>query len=268
MLPSSGLEVTPFTEDEGARFLLHILRMSHYSESELRTAHEISAELGGLPLALYTAAGYSAKRNFSLAEFWTAYKQYSERILFSGRHGTQPANTRSLDAVWELTFAQLTTEASALMGAISFLDPDSIPMDLFWLRCPDLLPNDLAFCKDELKYAYTQHDWIHLLMAVYCSLADTLESLLHLALIQKDFRDNAIRIHRLVQHAFRARMKNRQEHFEAAIALLLDKQPGPDESNGWSDYDRLLPHWRRLQRHWKESQTTRSPLKSNMYFVH
>ncbi len=79
------------------------------------------------------------------------------------------------------------------------------------------------------------------------------------------------RTHRLVQAEYRARMDNRQEHFEATIKLLLGKLPH-ERANEYHDeewvlYERYIPQVLALTNNFNDSQSTSDPLKANMSFV-
>jgi hypothetical protein len=66
-------------------------------------------------------------------------------------------------------------------------------------------------------------------------------------------------------------MDNPQEHFEAAVKLLLSKLPR-DRSNKYDDeewalYERYIPQALAIANNYKDSQTKPAPLRPNMDFV-
>jgi len=141
----SGLEVQPFSSQEGAEFLNHLLsRDVDYSTSndDLTSAIQLSNSLGGHALAIAQMAGLIHRRSWSITEFLHKYKKNSDKIL---RHGT-------LDTLWRLPFQSLSGSASNILGIICLLNPDAIPQELFEPTDSTHLPKSLDFAGDEFQY--------------------------------------------------------------------------------------------------------------------
>ncbi|CAH0056955.1 unnamed protein product [Clonostachys solani] len=159
----------------------------------------------------------------------------------------------SLDTVWDMSFRNLGIEARACLGVLSFLSADSIPSEIFLSSKPDRLPELLSFCADELE------------------LDEAIESLTHHALVRKNIEKGTFRVHRLVQAEFRLRTENKQEHFEAAIQLLLEKFPSQREKNFgnkfWILYEKYLPQVLALVKNYNSSQGKPDPLRPTKSFV-
>lgn len=124
-------------EDEGAKLLLRYL--DHGDEdskmylNDIENAKAISAELGGLPIAIAHVAGYIGQLRRPLSYFIEQFqKQQRASIVWSmdTRSSTTHQYGRTLDAVWDLAFSALSPEAQALMDVLAMLNPDSIQEDM------------------------------------------------------------------------------------------------------------------------------------------
>lgn len=140
----AGLEVPPFESTKGSEFLLHILSMDiadSLTAQEAKSAMELSERLSGHALAISQMAGLIHKRGWSIEEFLQHYSKNAQKMV----------TKTSLETVWKLSFESLDPAAFALLGTLSFLMPDSIPQALFRPDDPDLLPERLKFCDDEIE---------------------------------------------------------------------------------------------------------------------
>ncbi|KAI8304277.1 hypothetical protein K4K61_006265 [Colletotrichum sp. SAR11_59] len=102
-------------------------------------------------------------------------------------------------------------------------------------------------------------------------LGEALEELTHHALVRKNIEKDTFRIHRLVQSEYRVRMDDRQEQFDAATRLLLQKFPGERDNkyddDEWILYEKYIPQVLALSKNYADSQSKANPLKANMDFV-
>ncbi|KAI1458139.1 hypothetical protein F4805DRAFT_474585 [Annulohypoxylon moriforme] len=250
----AGLEVNEFDMCEGAEFLLHMTPKRRHIENEVAVAHQVSNELGGLPLALNQMAALINARNYTICEFYSMYTKHKQNLHTQKKSGWRWFGYQhGLDTVWEISFTVLGNNARACLGVLSFFSADSVPSELFTTAEPSRLPEILGFCNNEL------------------SLGDAIEELTHHALVRKNIEQNSFRIHRLVQAEYRARMDNPQEEFEAAIKLLLGKLPSQGSSkfdnDEWLLYKRYIPQVLALVKNYEDSQTNPNPLKPTMDFV-
>jgi hypothetical protein len=71
------------------------------------------------------------------------YNQHPGQLL--GSFGN-----RSINALWELSFKSLNHHAQAILGVISFIEPNSIPQALFETPSHTDLPALLGFCTNGL----------------------------------------------------------------------------------------------------------------------
>jgi hypothetical protein len=141
----SGLEVHPFSNQEGAGFLMHLLsRDVDYSicNDDLTSATQLSSTLGGHALAISQMAGFIHRRSWSIPEFLNVYEKQANRFQWLG----------NLDFLWRLSFESLSGPASNLLAILCLLDPDAMPQELFELNDSIHVPKSLGFAQDEFRY--------------------------------------------------------------------------------------------------------------------
>jgi hypothetical protein len=117
-----GIEVPYFNISEGSDLIMHLLRLDvarNVQQSEIIAATQLAEKLSGHALALSTMAGLIYRRRWSIREFLGRYEKDARRI-----------HTKSLDAIWHLSFESLSKDSFTLLGIVSFLMPDSIPSNL------------------------------------------------------------------------------------------------------------------------------------------
>ena len=265
----TGLEVDEFGVDQGAEFLLSFTPNRRRQDGEREPAENIARQLGGLPLALNQMAALINGRNSSLKEFDDMYTKYEQRLHKQKKGGWRYLGYKhSLDTVWELSYQNLGDDARACLGVLSFLAADSIPLEMFTAEKPERLPQSLAFCEDELRYAIPSSSALNL---TWSRLADALDELSHHALIRKNITEGTFRLHRLVQLEYRVRLADPQEDFDAATKLLLEKFPSQGENKyndeEWLIYERYIPQVLALARNYNDFQTKATPLRPKMNFI-
>lgn len=211
---------------------------SHPEEERFDSTHLLQ-DLGGLPLGVEQMAAYIGYRGYSMQQFLGKYESMAKHVLQNtvGFGGLQ-----SVVTVWELHFDAIQgSTASTLLGVMSLIDPDLIPVDLFRredasnMKC-------LQFCEDEGE------------------LEDAIDFLMKNALIKR-VGDN-LSLHRLVQKAFRlsshglypARI---QESFDAAVECLHKCFPPASYAQGHGGtqkFRKYMQHATALTMHWHKSQ--------------
>ena len=148
-----GLEVEEFGVDQAAGFLLQMTPNRRRRDRETESAKDIALQLGGLPLALNQMAAVINAQSPSLKEFDDMYNKHDQRLHKQSKSGSKYLGYKySLDTVWELSFEDLSNDARACLGIVSFLAADSVPLEVFTAEKPEKLPKSLAFCEDELRY--------------------------------------------------------------------------------------------------------------------
>ncbi|KAK1771978.1 hypothetical protein QBC33DRAFT_616154 [Phialemonium atrogriseum] len=146
-LADGGMDITNWDNDTGLRFLLYLLSTdisTDLEEDEVTSAHQLSEVLRGHALAISTTAGLMHRRALSITEFMKFYNQHRSEVL--GISGN-----RSINALWEISFKSLDPQTHAILGVMSFIEPDSIPQTLFETDSPASLPASLSFCSDPFR---------------------------------------------------------------------------------------------------------------------
>lgn len=147
-----GLE--EFTPLSGAQFLVHLLqgRVVREEDPEFQAAIKVSIRLSGLALAISQMAALINARNMSPEKFIIHYDKYQSKMLQERKPGWKyPGYNHALDTVWELSFNALKSESRILLSIMSYLAPDSIPLQLFNGSAESLKRPSIAFCADEYK---------------------------------------------------------------------------------------------------------------------
>ena len=139
-----GIEVSPFDSTKGSEFLLNLLSMDiaiDLTSQEAESALELSQRLSGHALAISQMAGLIHRRGWSIKEFLEVYSRNAQKM----------DHKASLETVWKLSFESLDADPASLLGLLTFLMPDSIPILLFHPGDPELLPERMKFCNDEIE---------------------------------------------------------------------------------------------------------------------
>ena len=148
---STGAEIPPFSDDEGSKFLFHLISNPQADKKERDSALALSKRLGGHALGITQMAALIYSRGWSCEKFINIYDKQPRRThrmkdqtwMHGGYH-------HSLDTVWLLSFESLSPDATLLLGILSMLSPDSIPLSIFEIgNNEDILPQ-LDFVKDEI----------------------------------------------------------------------------------------------------------------------
>ena len=145
---AAGMEIETFHGEEGAAILMSLVGRSTYDEKEKTAAHKLAAKLGGLALALAVMASQIRLRRKTMVDFLTLYEKHAVQ-LHKERRGIESYYEHSLADCWSTAFGSLSDHARSLLGVIAYVAPDSIPEKLFKPDKTDLLPPELAFCKDD-----------------------------------------------------------------------------------------------------------------------
>ncbi|KAI1121629.1 P-loop containing nucleoside triphosphate hydrolase protein [Nemania abortiva] len=178
-------------------------------DTEVTSARRLLEKLGGLPLGIRQMAALIRQKKKSVEDFLNWYQREagnSKKIKGGKDFRVDPDYPYAVETVWALSFDALeksqleeSSEAYILLAALSFLSPDSIPVQLFTQQC-----NVVGFCGDEDLITFEEPK----------------EELVDLALI--DMEGDNLSIHRLVQttclHHIHTEML--QKAFGLACSLL------------------------------------------------
>ncbi|KAF2762060.1 hypothetical protein EJ05DRAFT_496932 [Pseudovirgaria hyperparasitica] len=206
-LTNNLIEVSNWNDEIGLKFLLHLLSRdiaTDLEEKETASASELSERLSGHALTISAMAGLIHRHACSITEFMAFYDRYPGQV--SGISAN-----RSINAVWELSFKSLDSESRVLLGAMSFLKPDSIPQDLLEPQTTEYLDESIIFAQDKSRFS------------------NAAENLINAALVKHDRHSRTFSIHRLVQKAFRMFLSPIERHdaFKNAATLTFKAFPDP-----------------------------------------
>ncbi|KAL8896345.1 MAG: hypothetical protein Q9207_007750 [Kuettlingeria erythrocarpa] len=250
-----GIEIVDFTIDDGAKFILHLLQKRQGTTEEQTAATDLSTLLHGYALAISQMTAYMNARTMPIKDFLSLYKKYPKRMHRERKEGWKYIGYNyALDTVWDISFDALEQPAKACLWVLSFYAPDSIPTTLLEPSENLALPPRLEFCKDELSR------W------------DAIEQLTDHALVRHDTSSQRFSLHRLVQAEclFRISTVERQEGFDGAVKLLLDKFPSRGNlvimDSLWEDGAKYLQQIAAVATNWKESQDKPAPLEPTVDF--
>jgi hypothetical protein len=228
--PGQALEVQTLDIDAAATFLLR-----RTGESDMGTARELAAELGGLPLALERAAAYIQASGDSLAGYLALFRRRRAEML---ARGAPTGDKKTVATVWTLAFEDLQERpphAADLLRLLAYCAPDAIPWRL--LLQPRSDPGDRF--GPEVAQAL-----VPLLDEVVAS--DAIAALRQYSLLIHE-GDGLVSVHRLVQAVtadqMPAELAGRWRR--AAAALVEAVVPAnPELPANWPVYAVLLPHAR------------------------
>lgn len=143
-IPGEKLEVEPWSENEGWRYLFHLLGRDDKNNldlSEKEAAVDLSGRLSGHALSISLIAGLIFNGGCSTGEFMDMYEKDPDRI-----HGLD-----NFDILWKRTFKELDKKSHSLLRVMSWLMPDSIPQELFEKGVTRGSADGLEFCLDKFE---------------------------------------------------------------------------------------------------------------------
>ena len=230
--PGRGRELAPSPSKgegwgEGENELLDGLERKSKAWQE---AADLAAALGRLPLALEHAAAYVASKGSSYARY---HQLFSKRHNELWQRAEKPERYHAtITTTWELAFDEIkkTPGALELLNLCSFLDPESIPLDLI---------QQVATLPVETLQATS----LRATVADELALDDAIGALRRYSLMQK--ADGALTLNRLVQAVARSRMDEtlHQNWLETAVALLYQTYNfNQHDMSTWPACGQLLPH--------------------------
>ena len=195
--------------------------------ADIAIARAISADLGGLPLALDQAGAYIEESRCNLARYESLYRLQPSPLL-RRRGGSKPDYPASVATTWSLSFEKVEQQnpmAAELLRCCAFVHPDTIPEELFTAGVAHLGTGLQQMRRDPLAFD------------------EALRVLLAYSLIHRDPTTATLSIHRLVQAILIDALptKNRRLWRERVIRAL--NQVFPEKMfEEWTICGHLLPH--------------------------
>ena len=125
-------ELETFNENESLEMFEGLCEMyepGRDRKDERPQIRKLLLELDGLALGIEQIAAYISYRQETIESFLQQYERAAKRI-YTNTQGS-PAE-QSLATVWEVQFEKIRgTNAATVLGILSLLAPDSIPINLF-----------------------------------------------------------------------------------------------------------------------------------------
>ncbi|KAI1378988.1 hypothetical protein F4677DRAFT_410252 [Hypoxylon crocopeplum] len=243
--------VTDFNVEDGRDFLAtHLPDLDPNSEQNARILTDISKFSHGFPLALSQIAAFIRSGGYSLDQFIEIYENKRE----NSRIFTHPIPDyhATLSTVWELSLCSLSGASRALLDTVSYLDPDSIPYELFQ-AAEEVQEESVAVrCLNQLAGPF--------------ALPQCLGDLKSQSMIQLNRTAETFSIHRFLQgKAYKELCSDSQRQrdtFEQVLFLLEKTQPVLDNTNRhwsedrWEGAEKYLSHIKVLGAHFLESPSS------------
>ena len=231
---ASRVDLEQMNAQEGLLFLLRRAKylapgasLAQATADAAGSARQIVALLDGLPLALDQAGAYIEETGCGLAGYLERYQ--AQRAALLNRRGSLAVDhPASVGATLSLSFGQvqrLHPAAADLLRLCAFLDPDSIPEELFSAVAGALEPALQATVTD----AY--------------ALDDALAALRRYSLVRRDPASKTLVVHRLVQAILKEQMSEEAQRQWAERAVLAISRIFADihEPASWAACQRCWP---------------------------
>lgn len=228
------IEVATLSPEVGALFLLRRAALltpdaslDQVGPRDREIAVYITSELDGLPLALDQAGAYIEETGCGLADYQQLYQQRRSQLLMERRglvadHPDSVATTVSLAA---RKVEQTQPAAAELLRLCAFLAPDAIGEEIITQGAAHLIPLLGPTAAD----AFFMNQVIEVLRAS--------------SLVQRDPRNRALSIHRLVQAVVKDEMDEQTQCQWAELAVRAVDAAFPEvEVATWPRCQRLLAH--------------------------
>jgi len=229
---AKSLPLRPFSSEEAIQFLLKLTGRD-MSEVEGESITNVSARLGGLPLALTQMASIIVTKNLSFRQFLDSYNEREgqrELLLFQTELKSM-SYEHTVASVW--AFENLK-HGRKLLNVLSMIDPDVIPERLL---TSTMKHNDLP------GYPSTLEEY-----------ESAKGELLACSLVTGNKQERKLFIHRLVQDVARARMEPTEFRQTLVACVKLVASIWPFENLAWRHgiarwpkCEELFPHIARLK---------------------
>ncbi|KAF2118386.1 P-loop containing nucleoside triphosphate hydrolase protein [Lophiotrema nucula] len=238
--------VPKFSIEEGARFLDSLICEEIPATGEEAQRHDlllrISSIFHGYPLGLSQVAGFTRSGGSSLENFELLLQDQKS----SSATSSLPVDDyhQTLSKTWELLLGSLCPESRLILDILVYLDPDSVPYELFREGSKDLGSGEtygqMTFTSDAVKF------W------------EALTGLRRQTLIPTNSTLQTMSIHRFSQDRARSQLiqdtHRRKEIFQLTLHLLTNAHPEfLNYSKHWAPAiwrtsEKFLPHVKTLQR--------------------
>jgi len=197
-------------------------------QADIEAARQISATLGGLPLAIDQAGAYIKETKRSLADYYQLMQERLPELL--ARRGKLDFKHLSVAATFEKSLAELekrSTGAADLVRATAFLSPDAIPEEIFTEGASKFAGPLQAVAADAVAWD------------------EAIGATLVFSLLDRDPDTKTVSVHRTVQIVVRWSMKDDEQRAWAEQVVQAVDAPFPKgtfDVRDWPRCERLLAH--------------------------
>jgi len=211
--------------EASTKYLMQKCIVRRVESEDDAAAAELAGDLGFLALALEQAAAFINKHGLSFRDYHERW-QHEDVAVRSWFDEGLMRYPRSVATTWETSFAELASDARALLRVLCWLSTEPAPRGLF-------RTGEAA----EIVSARLGGSRVKLLPA--------LKELADYTLIRHN-GDDSVQIHRLVQEVTRARMPQsveRREWLQDSVCIVNAFAAGnPHEPRTWKVWEPLHPH--------------------------
>jgi hypothetical protein len=135
------IRLDPLNQQAGSEMLLRYLGRDVRTDPERHLANEISAFVGGLPVAIAHVAGYVSFSQYTLEELIETFRQWRKRTgVATDEADDLPVAFReasfsydgTLAMVWEVTLRELSQDACDVLNILAYLNCEAVPQKMLW----------------------------------------------------------------------------------------------------------------------------------------
>ena len=226
----SEIHLQGMTAEEGSSLIQPYVRRG---ASEQKAAEELSASLGGLPLAIAHFSGYVSLSQCTIEQILVNFRrQFKSSQIWTSKTNVSSSNyVHTLETVWDLAWQRLSFDARKIIKILAFLDPDSVPEDLFLGNAQNSANECSSYWNiDRLEdgaYKVTS-------TLTICRFNEAVKNLRQRHLVERDVHNDEgrLRIHRALQrnilHNLNSNVDERQVIFREALKLVRTAFPWQD----------------------------------------
>ncbi|CAN9079432.1 unnamed protein product [Alternaria sp. RS040] len=223
--------VQPLSFDDSLNFLIQCTHLE-LEEVYSQAGFELLQNFGGLPIALVQLASIIKRRQLSVQEFLSLWKEAKHKEQ-SSKHEV----CRTFSGIWSIISDTLSPDARQLLAVLSYMDPDAALTSLVQAVFEKAIPlEDLVVVDDRLRAAT--------------------EQLTNLALIRSVRQDEAFTIHRLIQDSMQSNIsRDEKDHTLRCLTSVLGAQWPSDRKfrnvlhGFWAEFDDIINQFRRVVDH-------------------
>ncbi len=224
------LELEAWQPAQGADFLQHRLGLS----DERAEAEALSADVGGLPLALDMAAAYIEQHGLSVADYRQRWQRARQRLLtYAPQDGSYP---HSVAAALSLAWDKLSPAARQLLALLAQAAPE--PVAERWLI------NGAKFLPPELAQAVADElDWDEVVAELLRHALVKRGELPSLRDSENPPREKVLSLHRLTKQVVALRAVEGLDAGACWSVVLYAACPRDSQHpKHWREFEVLLPH--------------------------